>query len=124
MDKPIMITANDIAAICALILSISAVVALIFKIFEHFKAPDKHQNERITSLEEEVKRINDQLELDDKRFAADTDRLQDLEREMNNTNKIMLESLQALIDHSIDGNNVDQMKTMKMKLGEFLLERR
>lgn len=123
MDNPITITLTDVGAMCALILSVAAVIGLIIQIVSHFRAPDKRQDERITALETAVQHINDRLEAGDKRFNLETEQIKELENKASNTNKIVLESLQVLIGHSIDGNNIDDLKGMKKKLDKFLLER-
>ena len=123
MDNPITITLTDVGAMCALILSVAAVIGLIIQIVSHFRAPDKRQDERITALETAVQQINDRLEAGDKRFNLETEQIKELENRATNTNKIVLESLQVLIGHSIDGNNIDDLKGMKKKLDKFLLER-
>ena len=126
MDNPIMLTPHDVwnivMAVCGGIVAVSAAVAVILKVIDHFKAPDKKQDERIKTLEKEVEEINIRLRAGDSRFESDTQRVGKLESKMNKTNKIIIESLQVLIEHDIDGNNNDGLKQMKHKLDAYLLE--
>ncbi|MBQ9567646.1 MAG: hypothetical protein IJR31_06180 [Lachnospiraceae bacterium] len=126
MDNPIMLTPHDVwnivMAVCGGIVAISAAVVVILKVIDHFKAPDKKQDERIKTLEKEVEEINIRLRAGDSRFESDTQRVGKLESKMNKTNKIIIESLQVLIEHDIDGNNNDGLKQMKHKLDAYLLE--
>lgn len=127
MDKPIMMTPIDVwnmfMAICAAIVAVSAAAAVIIKVATRLRAPDKKQNERIAALEEAVERINERLQLGNKRFEADTTRVEQLEAKMNKTNKIIIESLQVIIEHDIDGNNHDSLRNMKHKLDKYLLDK-
>ena len=126
MDNPIMLTPHDVwnivMAVCGGIVAISAAVVVILKVIDHFKAPDKKQDERIKTLEKEVEEINIRLRAGDSRFESDTQRVGKLESKMNKTNKIIIESLQVLREHDIDGNNNDGLNQMKHKLDAYLLE--
>ena len=75
------------------------------------------------ALEESVEKINRRLELGDSRFEADTKEIEALESSVRSSNKIMLESLQVLIEHSIDGNNTERLKSMKHRLDQYLLDK-
>ena len=46
-----------------------------------------------------------------------------IEREVKTTNKVIIESLQALTSHAIDGNNVEQLKQSKKSLDDYLLDK-
>ena len=40
-----------------------------------------------------------------------------------NTNKIIVESLQALTAHAIDGNNIEQLKNAEKNLNDYLINK-
>lgn len=125
--EPIMITPADlwqfIAAICGAIVTLSGAGAVIANIVHKAKAPNQKQDERISALENDVKDINERLKLGNKRFESDTEKLQSLELSMKNTNKIIVESLQALTAHAIDGNNIEQLKKAEQTLNDYLINR-
>ncbi|MCR5236478.1 MAG: hypothetical protein K6E34_04650 [Lachnospiraceae bacterium] len=127
MNDPIMLSPHDIwnifLGICGGIVAVSAALAVIIKVIGRFKEPDKKQDERITRLEEEVKGIHTRLDDGDKHFKRHDDALQSFEISMKRRDKIMIESLQVLIEHSIDGNNIEVMKEQKHKIDEYLLEK-
>lgn len=127
MDKPIMLTPHDLwnifMAVCGAIVAISAAFAVILKIIDHFKAPDKKQDERITKLEEDVKQINVRLEDGNRHFDEHDAQMKEFELSLKKRDKVMIESLQVLIEHAIDGNNVDGMKKQKHNIDKFLLEK-
>ena len=127
MDKPIMLTPHDVwnifLAICGGIVAVSAAFAVVLKLIDHFKAPDKKQDERISKLEDDVKRINDRLEDGNKHFETHDLQMKALEASMKRSNRLVIESLKILIEHDIDGNNIDGLKQMNHKIDKFLLEK-
>lgn len=127
MTDPIMLSPADlwqfVAAICGAIITLSGAGAVIANIIHKAKEPNKKQDERLTALEEQVKKIEDRLQLGNKRFESDADKMCALEQSMKNTNKIIIESLQALTAHAIDGNNIDQLRNAEKALNEYLIEK-
>ena len=125
MDEVIQFTTRDVfnlvLAISGAIVSVSAAVTVIAKVFEKIKAPDKKQNERIEALEGAVIKINSRLDDGSKHFAADRKRIDELEESMKATNRIIIESLQALTAHAIDGNNTQELKDVKKSLNNYLI---
>ena len=125
MDEVIQFTTRDVfnlvLAISGAIVSVSAAVTVMAKVFEKIKAPDKKQNERIAALEGAVIKINSRLDDGSKHFAADSKRIDELEESMKSTNRIIIESLQALTAHAIDGNNTQELKDVKKSLNNYLI---
>ena len=125
MDEVIQFTTRDVfnlvLAISGAIVSVSAAVTVLAKVFEKIKAPDKKQNERIAALEGAVIKINSRLDDGSKHFAADSKRIDELEESMKATNRIIIESLQALTAHAIDGNNTQELKDVKKSLNNYLI---
>ena len=127
MNNPIMVSPSDIftitLAICGGIVTVSAAMAVISKVITRFKEPEQNQNARITALEEAVAKINERLELGNRRFAADTKQVEELETSMKHSNRIIIESLQVLISHDIYGNNTEGLNEMKHRLDKYLLDK-
>ena len=42
---------------------------------------------------------------------------------MKKRDKVMIESFQVLIEHAIDGNNIEGLKDQQHKISKYLLER-
>lgn len=127
MNDPIMLTPHDIwniiLAVCGGIVAVSAAFAVIIKIIDHFKTPDKVQDARIENLELDIKDIKTRLKDGDRHFE-DTDKwMKEFESGMKKRDKLMIESLQCLISHAIDGNNTDELKSQKHYIDAYLLER-
>ena len=53
----------------------------------------------------------------------DAQRVNNLEEAMRKSNKVIIESLQALTAHAIDGNNIDELKSAKRALEQYLIEK-
>ena len=127
MDQPIMLSPQDIftiiVAVCGAIVTVSAAMSVISKAINKTKEPDKKQDERITALEEHVKKIDDRLALGNQRFQSDKDRADNMELAMKESNRVIIESLQALTVHALDGNNVEELRNAKKQLTEYLLNR-
>lgn len=76
------------------------------------KAPNAAQNSRLDALEEWRKGVDQALARDLDRFKA----LDDGER-------VTQRALLALLDHGIDGNNIEQMQHAKEALQNHLINR-
>ena len=114
---------NLIVVFCGAIVTVSAAITAIAKAVGKAREPDRKQDERISALEEEVRAIEDRLQLGNRRFESDADRVDTLEKTMKVTNKVIIESLQALTNHAIDGNNIQELKDAKKGLDEYLINR-
>ena len=116
MNNAITFTPSELwgwfLAACAAIITISSAIAIIIKVINAVKKPNNDQNERIAKLEERVGR-HDEL------FTKDDIRLETIE----NGNRVTHRALLALLDHGLDGNNVDQMRKAKDDLQRHLIER-
>lgn len=123
MNEPITLAQmwQVILALCAGVVTISAAVGVVIKLVNKAKQPEKLQNARIEALELDIKDIKMRLEKGDRHFDLDRDRIDNLERTMKTTNKVIIESLQALIAHSIDGNNVEGLKNADKALNNYLI---
>lgn len=115
-----MFTLQDIwsmfLAFCGAICTISAAVVIVMKIVEKIKKPNKDQNDRIEKLEKSMEKIREQMERDSKRIT-------DAETHFKGGVNVVIESLQALTAHAIDGNNIDELKVSKKKLDSYLINR-
>lgn len=116
MNQEITFTPQEVLSLllwlCGAIVSISAAVTVIVKVIQKAKEPEHNQDERITSLEKKVERF-EQL------FDNDNKRLIELER----GNRIMQQSMLALLSHALNGNDVDSLKKAKDNLQNYLIDK-
>lgn len=102
----------------AILAAASAVVLLanaaekIAAIIKAAKAPNDAQDKRLDALETWKAEV-------DRKLIHDNDRLCSIEKGDRATQRAIL----ALLDHSIDGNNLEQMQHAKEELQEHLINR-
>lgn len=100
-----------LAAASAIVL-LSNAAEKIGKAVQTAKAPNVRQDERISCLEEWRKGVDSKLDSDKKRLDI-----------IDNGNRATQRALLALLDHGIDGNNIDQMQHAKEELQNHLINR-
>lgn len=127
MEHPITITPqeiiNTILALCGAIITISAAMTVIIKAVEKLRQPNKKQDERLDKVEQDIKGIRERLRDGDHQFFLDTERMGKIETSQKEINIIIIESLQALTKHAIDGNDVESLRESKKRLDDFLTEK-
>ncbi len=127
-DRPpgvIVINPQDlwqvVVAVGAGIVTLAGAGGVITSAIRKAKSPNKIQNERLDALEEHVKEIDERLVLGNKRFESDTTRVCTLEDSVKASNKVIIESLQALTAHAIDGNNTEKLHQAEKALNDYLI---
>lgn len=125
--EPIVINPTDlwqvIVAVCGGIIALSGAGAVITGIVHKAKAPNLKQNERLDAMEADIKKINERLDVDTNRFQDDADKIKEVEETVRMTTQIIIKSLQALTQHAIDGNNIDQLKSTEKELNKYLIDK-
>lgn len=95
-----------------LILTVSSVVTVLYAFARFMAKPNRSQNERLDTLESQVKRLENMLGNDDQRL-----------KEMEDGNRITQQALLALMSHAINGNDVDRLKSAKDELERYLIRK-
>lgn len=101
-----------VLAMCTALGTIAGAVVIVLNVVKALRKPNEDQNSRLTKLEERVAK-HDEL------FDNDKQRLEAIEAGNRFTHRALL----ALLDHGIDGNNVEQMRNAKADLQRHLIER-
>ena len=101
-----------VLATASAVVLLSNALEKIIKAVKVAKAPGDKQNERLDALEKWQKGTDERLDKDDKR-------LDDIEE----GNRVMQHALLALVDHGLDGNNVQQMQDAKTALRNHLINK-
>lgn len=101
------------------VLGIASAFVLLSNAFEKLgnawraiKAPNTKQDERLTSLEEWKRGVDQKLDNDKKHLDT-----------IDEGNRASQRALLALLDHGIDGNNIKQMQDAKEELQNHLINR-
>ena len=84
----------------------------IAKAVQTAKAPNKRQDERLDQVEKHLKEVDQFLATDKKRLDS-----------LDEGNRATQRALLALLDHGIDGNNIEQMQHAKEALQSHLINR-
>lgn len=103
---------GGVLAVCGAISTVGAAVEKIVKVIRAAKAPNDEQNARISSLEEWRVGVDRKLDTDKKRLDN-----------KDSGDRVTQLALLALLDHGIDGNNIDQMLKAKQELQQHLINR-
>lgn len=98
--------------LCSAIVLLSNAAEKIIKAVRAAKAPDAQRDERLDELEAWRKVVDGKLDRDHDRFES-------LDEGMHVTQRALL----ALLDHGLDGNNVQQMQAAKTGLQNYLINR-
>lgn len=101
-----------ILAVASAIVLLSNAAEKIVKAVKAAKAPNDAQNKRLDDLEDWRKSV-------DRILASDKTHLDSID----DGNRATQRALLALLDHGIDGNNIDQMKHAKEELQNHLINR-
>ena len=100
-----------LAAASAIVL-LSNAAEKIAKVIQAAKAPNTRQDERLHDLEEWKKEVDAKLNRDKDHFDS-----------LEAGNRAYCQALLALLDHGIDGNNIEQMQHAKESLQQHLINR-
>jgi hypothetical protein len=91
---------------------ISDAIEGIIKTVKFAKAPNDAQNKRLDALENRMDEV-------DRRLKADHGHLTKIDEGERVTQRALI----ALLDHGIDGNNIEQMQHAKEELQDHLINR-
>lgn len=108
-----MSTAASISTVlyaCTFIITLSSAITVISTWVARAKAPEIKQNERIAAIEEDLKVIKHQLDNDNKRIKI-----------LEEGNRVTQQALLALMNHAINGNDVEKLTEAKTKLEQYLI---
>ena len=123
MDYEITFTLNQlilfITTIGGVITMVAAVTTIIFKLVNKAKAPEVEQNRRIKALEDRLKIVEDQNKIFTQYFINDDKRFKEIE----NANRIIQSSILALLQHAINGDDIEILKKAEERLKDYLVEK-
>lgn len=123
MDNTISFTPAQlisiILGICAAIVTISAALGVIIKAIDKARAPEAEQNNRLDTIDKRLDNIDATIEKFKEYFTNDDNRFKAIEK----SNKITQTALLALLKHSLNGNDVDALKTAEKSLEEYLIDK-
>ena len=127
MEQTITFTLGDlygfILGVCGLITAVAAAVAIVAKLIQKWRSPNIKQNERLEEHEKRIEKVEARLEEGNRQFKADNERTSELEEDLRATTRMIIEALQALMAHALDGNNTDELSVVKKQIDNFLIKK-
>ena len=108
----VWVAIGALLALCGAVVTIGNAVEKIIKIWKAAKAPNIEQNDRLDALEKWKEEVDGKLTHDHQRFES-----------LDSGNRVTQRALLALLDHGIDGNNIEQMQHAKEELQNHLINR-
>lgn len=123
MDNVISFTPAElvgfVTAIGGAIVTIGAVVTIIFKVFNRIKAPEEKQNQRIQALEDKQEEQSKIIETFRTYFANDDRRFKAIEK----SNKITQGALLALLKHALNDGDKSTLQDAEKQLEDYLIDK-
>jgi hypothetical protein len=101
-----------VLAVASAIVLLSNAAEKIGKAIQTAKAPNVKQDERLDKVEKHLEEVDNFLAIDKKRLDS-----------LDEGNRATQRALLALLDHGIDGNNIEQMQHAKEALQNHLINR-
>ena len=127
MEQTITFTLGDlygfILGVCGLITAVAAAVAIVAKLIQKWRSPNKKQNEKLEEHERRLEKVEARLDEGNRQFEADNKRASELEEDLRATTRMIIEALQALMAHALDGNNTDELSVVKKQIDNFLIKK-
>jgi len=112
MDTVIAFTPSQILMLCSAVVLISSAVQVILNGFTKLSAPNKTQNQRLDDIEERLDKHEEYFKKDLLKFDY-----------IDSSNRVTQRAILALLEHSIDGNEVNSLKKAKNELQDFLIDK-
>lgn len=99
-----------ILAVASAIVLLSNCAEKIVIAFKAAKAPEKKQNDEIKEIKIRLDKVEKEILMDEKQI-----------KDARECNHVMTKGVLALLDHSINGNNIDQMKEARKDVEAYLI---
>ena len=98
-----------LAAASAIVL-LSNAAEKIVRAFKSAKAPEERQNEEISDLKRRLKKLEDWVETEKQQV-----------KDIREGNRVITRGMLALLEHGINGNNIEQMQEARNGVEEYLI---
>lgn len=106
----ITLTIGGILALAGAISTIGGAVEKIVKVVRAAKAPEQQQNAEIDDIKLRLEKVEAKLENDNVQIA-----------DIREGNHVLTKGMLALLEHGINGNNIDQMRDARNGVEQYLI---
>jgi hypothetical protein len=101
---------GGILALAGAVSTIGGAIEKIAKAVRVAKAPEVQQNNEIKDIKDRLEKVERKLENDNKRID-----------DAKECNHVLTKGMLALLEHGINGNNIDQMRDAKNGVEAYLI---
>lgn len=101
---------GGILALAGAVSTVGTAVEKIVKVVRVAKAPERLQNAEIDDIKDRLDKVERKLENDKKQIA-----------DAKECNHVLTKGMLALLEHGINGNNIDQMRDAKNGVEAYLI---
>lgn len=108
----IEITPQDVLAFFGAIACIGGGAAYLMKLFHWIMHPNNIQNKKLKEHDDLLKSHSEFLDKDKRKIEK-----------LEEQDRLVMQALLVLIDHGIDGNNIEEMKSCKKSMEDFLISK-
>lgn len=105
-----VVVIGAILSLCGIISTVGGAVEKIVKGVKAAKAPEQRQDDEIIGIKQRLDKVERKLE-NDKVQIEDS----------KECNHVLTKGMLALLEHGINGNNIDQMKDAKKDVNTYLI---
>jgi len=110
-------------AIIGAILTVLNIVDKMITLKKKAKEPMVEVDNRIKEIDKRIDTLESLIKEHDKYFDNDKKRIDLLEHEAKVVTTIAIKSLQALTEHALDGNNIEQLKACAREMNDYLINK-
>lgn len=110
MGEVVVLIIGGILALAGAISTIGGAVEKVVKVVRAARAPEKQQNAEIDTIKTRLDKIEAKLEKDKQQID-----------DIREGNHVLTKGMFALLEHGINGNNIDQMRDAKKDVEAYLI---
>lgn len=106
----VTILIGGILALAGAVTTIGGAVEKIAKAVRVAKAPEQAQNDEISEIKDRLVKLESKQRIDESQIEASKE-----------CNRVLTKGMLALLEHGINGNNIDQMRDAKNDVEAYLI---
>ena len=101
---------GGVLALSGAVSTVGGAIEKIAKVVRVAKAPEKAQNSEIKDIKDRLDNLESKLRKDESQIEASKE-----------CNRVLTKGMLALLEHGINGNNIDQMRDAKNDVEAYLI---
>lgn len=117
-EQAILWVVSILGSVCAGAITVDKVLEIIHKYIKKAGAPDEAQNKRLDEMDKRLQTLETGYAQHSLALGRDLSRF----GEIDEVNRLTLESVRALLESQLTGNNVAAMQASKAKIDNYLME--